>query len=86
MGPPLISGGNYFAGCGVVWSFQASMGPPLISGGNLNDTGNHETPVSSFNGAAADQRRKRETYDDWRKRMAASMGPPLISGGNLEID
>ncbi len=62
------------------------MGPPLISGGNDLQGGQDMQQIISFNGAAADQRRKRgkgRSVFAWD--MAASMGPPLISGGNLPL-
>ena len=58
------------------------MGPPLISGGNNLYTPGIPDESISFNGAAADQRRKFEHNAVTTAGVAASMGPPLISGGN----
>ena len=58
MGPPLISGGNLGMAATVAWIGEASMGPPLISGGNAELPSPSYASLASFNGAAADQRRK----------------------------
>ena len=60
------------------------MGPPLNSGGDRCRLQRGEGPMSSFNGAAAEQRRRlgdigaRATNES-----SASMGPPLNSGGDV---
>ncbi len=59
MGPPLISGGNHHTFVMLIGASNASMGPPLISGGNSDFRSQRGTTPLSFNGAAADQRRKR---------------------------
>ena len=43
------------------------------------------TKTESFNGAAADQRRKPEEARLQKIADDASMGPPLISGGNADV-
>ena len=58
MGPPLISGGNEQFPAGQHGTVGASMGPPLISGGNRRPPCGCRFRTPSFNGAAADQRRK----------------------------
>ena len=58
------------------------MGPPLISGGNTDARIATAGGQDGFNGAAADQRRKRGGLVTFRRCKVASMGPPLISGGN----
>ncbi len=60
MGPPLFSDGNLGVARLVQAAEVASMGPPLFSDGNKRIDGEPKPNNSSFNGAAAFQRRKRE--------------------------
>ena len=70
MGPPLISGGNPSRlDCGI--RCAASMGPPLISGGNDHDPAERGY---RFNGAAADQRRKRTSPPTELRQVSLQWG------------
>ncbi len=59
-----------------------SMGPRRISRGNISATVPCPPASTTFNGAAADQPRKRALGRDGEPARATSMGPRRISRGN----
>src|SRR5579884_2666609 len=59
MGPPFLNGGNRARAALHAPEASPSMGPPFLNGGNFNCRVANGSPITTFNGAAVSQRRKR---------------------------
>src|SRR5579884_2235549 len=59
MGPPFLNGGNRARAALHAPEARPSMGPPFLNGGNRNCRVANGSPITTFNGAAVSQRRKR---------------------------
>ena len=83
MGPRLISRGDDERRLDELSLVCASMGPRLISRGDRRAPSQGMPGMPRFNGAAADQPRRRGDDALLNGRGQASMGPRLISRGDV---